>query len=150
MSGLKQRLYEHCQQLLRDKHRHLHERMQALQNSAANETKSTAGDKHETALAMLQLEQEQLRRQLREASEQLAILDRIQPAVKNAQAGAGSLILTDKGTFFIATAIGRIRFEDEPYMVISAASPLGQRLLGTRQNDVITLNNTTYMVLEIG
>jgi hypothetical protein len=36
-----------------------------LHHSASNETKSTAGDKHETALAMLQLEQENKRQQLR-------------------------------------------------------------------------------------
>jgi hypothetical protein len=35
-----------------------------LKESGANETKSTAGDKHETALAMLQIEQANTRGQL--------------------------------------------------------------------------------------
>ena len=35
-----------------------------LKDSGANETKSTAGDKHETGLAMIQIEQANMRSQL--------------------------------------------------------------------------------------
>ena len=38
--------------------------LEELKEMGKNETKSTAGDKHETALAMVQLEQEKMRTQL--------------------------------------------------------------------------------------
>ena len=55
----------------------LQQRLNDLKESGANETKSTAGDKHETALAMVQIEQANIRKQLEEALAQKAILEKI-------------------------------------------------------------------------
>ena len=63
---LKETIYYFYKQQLQDKINHVQLILQELSQSAANETKSTAGDKHETALAMLQLEQENKRKQLNE------------------------------------------------------------------------------------
>ena len=54
---LKQKIYKHYQQLINDKVQQLQKVLTDLKESSSNETKSTAGDKHETALAMLQIEQ---------------------------------------------------------------------------------------------
>jgi len=51
--------------------------MDAVQQSANSETKSTAGDKHETARAMAQLEVEMLSKQLEEVNKSIALLKRI-------------------------------------------------------------------------
>ncbi len=55
----------------------LQQRLNDLKESGANETKSTAGDKHETALAMVQIEQANIRKQLEEALAQKVILEKI-------------------------------------------------------------------------
>ena len=46
--------------------------MQAAQASANEESKSSAGDKHETALSMMHIEQEKLTNKLKEAITQKA------------------------------------------------------------------------------
>ena len=64
--SFKENVYSAFAQLLNEKINNVQQILQELHRSAANETKSTAGDKHETALAMLQIEQENKRSQLRE------------------------------------------------------------------------------------
>jgi len=54
---LKQKAHQHYLQMVNDKISLLRQDLAGLRESGANETKSTAGDKHETALAMLQIEQ---------------------------------------------------------------------------------------------
>ena len=51
--------------------------MQAAQASANEESKSSAGDKHETSKAMMQLEIEKLGTQLKEAEELSADFEKI-------------------------------------------------------------------------
>jgi hypothetical protein len=61
---LKQKIYNYYLQVINDKVYMLQQVLADLKESGANETKSTAGDKHETALAMLQIEQANTRGQL--------------------------------------------------------------------------------------
>ena len=63
---LKQKVYNHYLQAVNDKIKELQQVLTELKESASNETKSTAGDKHETALAMLQIEQANVQGQLQE------------------------------------------------------------------------------------
>lgn len=79
----------------------LQKQLHGLTDSAANETKRTIGDKHETALAMLQIEQENNRRRLQDALQQKAILEKIDPTLQTEQAVRGSIIKTNKGIFFL-------------------------------------------------
>ena len=62
----KERVYQQFLQLIKDKILSLETILNDLNESAKNETKSTAGDKHETALAMLQIEQENTRKKIAE------------------------------------------------------------------------------------
>ena len=48
-----------------------------LTEDAQNDAKGSAGDKHETALAMMHLEQEKLSKQIQEQLQLKAILDKI-------------------------------------------------------------------------
>ena len=49
---------------------------------AQNDAKGSAGDKHETALSMMHLEQEKLNQKVKKTLEQKAILDNIDIAKK--------------------------------------------------------------------
>ena len=57
---LKQNIYSQCLLILNQKIEELNSALATATESANNETKSSAGDKHETARAMMQLEQEKL------------------------------------------------------------------------------------------
>ena len=65
-----------------------------LMESNKQEGKSSAGDKHETALSMMHLEQEKLNYKLQEILAQKAILDKIDPNAKHTKISLGSLVQT--------------------------------------------------------
>ncbi|HRD58863.1 MAG TPA: hypothetical protein PK504_12485, partial [Ferruginibacter sp.] len=70
----KQKVYSHFANLLSQKMNELQNVLVELKETSSNETKSTAGDKHETALAMLQIEQANKRNQLEQLMLQKNVL----------------------------------------------------------------------------
>ena len=121
-----------------------------LKESGSNETKSTAGDKHETALAMLQIEQANTRGQLQELLVQKAMLKKLDPALSAAMIVNGSLIKTNRGYLYMSVALGKAVINDITVMALSPQSPLGQKLLGLKAGEFARMNDTEYRVESIG
>ena len=143
---LKQKVYNHYLQLVNDKISELQQVLADLKESSSNETKSTAGDKHETALAMLQIEQANVGAQLQDVLEKKAALEKLDPALSLATIVNGSLVKTDKGYLFISTALGKANIDDHAVIALSPQSPLGQKLIGLSAGDVAEINNTKYVI----
>lgn len=118
-----------------------------LKESGANETKSTAGDKHETALAMLQIEQANVRAQLKEALDQKTLFERIDPAAPSpAVIVNGSLIKTNRGFFFLSVAAGKGMVDGNAVIALSPQSPLGLKLMELWVGDSAEVNNIRYLI----
>ena len=64
----------------------------ALTEDSKNDAKGSAGDKHETALSMMHLEQEKLNHKLKEVLEQKTILDKIDSSLIHNTITVGSLV----------------------------------------------------------
>jgi transcription elongation GreA/GreB family factor len=106
-------------------------------DSTANETKSTAGDKHETGRAMAQLEQEKIGSQIAEITKLKEILFRIQPEKTSTKVELGSLVETSTGIFFISIGIGAFQFEGISVFCITPMAPVCQLLLGKQNGDQV-------------
>ncbi|MFM2049380.1 MAG: hypothetical protein RI955_1928 [Bacteroidota bacterium] len=156
----KQKIYHHFLQLATEKVQLLENRLNDLKESGANETKSTAGDKHETALAMVQIEQANIREQLKEALHQLNSLNKINPAISPSlleRVGVrssnkiinGSLVKTNKGYFFISIALGKAIVDEIQVIALSSNSPLGMKLMGLKVGEEAEINSNKYLVEEI-
>lgn len=145
----KEKIYQQYVLLVHDKISLLQKTLHDLTDSAANETKSTAGDKHETALAMLQIEQENSSRQLSEVLKQKAMLEKIDPSLHPEQVVSGSLVKTNKGYFFISLGLGKITVDEQLIIALSPESPLGKQLMHVKQGDSIDFNGTGYVVEEV-
>jgi len=146
---LKQKVYLHFQQLLSDKMVLLQNTLDDLKESGKNETKSTAGDKHETALAMLQIEQENKRKQLRDTLEQKDIFDKIDISISLGKVVMGSLVKTNHGHLFVSVALGKAVIDTATIIALSPHSPLGKKLMGAKVNDIIDMQNFKYLIEEI-
>lgn len=133
-------------QVVNHKLRTLQQVLADLKESVSNETKSTAGDKHETALAMLQIEQANIGAQLQDVLEKKAALEKIDPGLSSAKIINGSLVITDKGYLFISIALGKASIEGNPVIALSPQSPLGQKLVGLAAGDVAEINNAKYLI----
>jgi hypothetical protein len=143
---LKQKIYNHYQAVINDKIRVLQKTLDDLKESGKNETKSTAGDKHETALAMLQIEQANTRQQLKEMIAQKDTLQKINPTITASIVLQGSLIKTNKGYLFMSVALGKAVVDGVAVIALSAQSPLGVKLMGLTVAGVATVNNNSYIV----
>lgn len=106
-------------------------------DSTANETKSTAGDKHETGRAMAQLEQEKIGSQIAEITKLKEILFRIQPEKNHSKIELGSLVTTSNGIFFISIGIGAFPFEGKSVFCITPMAPVCQLLLGKQVGEQV-------------
>lgn len=139
-------VFEKCLQSARDKIMLIEKALDDLRESGMSEAKSTAGDKHETTLAMIQIEQENKRRQLKDALEEYERLKRIDISVKSLSITVGSLVKANKAWFFISQPLGKIMVDNEPVFAISPQSPLGVKLIGLTKNDAAEVNGIKYLV----
>ena len=146
---LKQKIYKHYLQIINDKINTLQHVLADLKESGANETKSTAGDKHETALAMLQIEQSNTRGQLKDLQDKKALLEKINPALSVDKSVNSSLIKTDRGYLFMSIALGKTIVEGITVIALSPQSPLGIQLMGLLVGDVAEINDSKYVIESI-
>ena len=142
-------VFEACLERLNKHVSELENRMNELKDAIENESKSSAGDKHETGRAMIHLEQENAGRELEEALLQRNFLHQSELVEISDSVVTGSLIYTGKIYIYIAVAIGKINIGEVDVMVISPASPLGLKLLGKKKGDSVLLNNNTFLIQEI-
>ena len=146
---LKQKVHQHYLQMVNDKINLLQQDLADLKESGSNETKSTAGDKHETALAMLQIEQANKREQLAQVIAQKILVEKINPTIATTVVLNGSLIKTDKGYLFMSVALGKAVVEAITLTALSPQSPLGKELMGLKAGDKAVINNKSYYIETI-
>ena len=146
---LKKEIYNKCVKIAQQKVADLSAIIKEAQNAANNETKSSAGDKHETGRAMAQLETEKLTKQLAEALKLEQILSQINPDTEHQKIGLGSLVTTNNGQFFIAASIGKVVLGSITYFAISSVSPIGKLLIGLKREDTFSFNGKSYIILNI-
>lgn len=120
-----------------------------LQNSLQSETKSSAGDKHETGRAMLQLEREKAGNQLAEIEKQQQILQKINVESKHQKVTLGSVVKTTKANYFIAVSVGEFTIDKERYFAISAATPMAQLLLSKTVGNSEKFRDDTFTITKI-
>ena len=145
----KQQLIHACNDYLIDKINGLHIIITEVTESSNSESKSSAGDKHETSKAMMQLEIEKLGTQLKEAEGQLAEFEKINFNKKFQSIEQGVLVETNKGYFLIASSIGKITVDDKIVFVISNKSPLAIVFAGKQPKDSLNFNGVEYVIISI-
>ncbi|RNC88108.1 MAG: 3-oxoacyl-ACP synthase [Winogradskyella sp.] len=146
---LKNQLYNQCQDILNQRLKVIQKTIANVQNALQSETKSTAGDKHETGRAMLQLEREKAGQQLAELQKQIELLQRINPKTTNDVVALGSVVKTTNGNYFIAISAGEIKFKDESFYAISLATPIGKLLISKKVNDTISFRGQTFKIEQV-
>jgi len=149
LDSLKQQLYNLCLDYINQRISTAQNAIEGAQNSANDETKSSAGDKYETGRSMMQQEAQWGRTQLAEAQKLKQELDQIRIDKQVSTIQTGSLVFTNKGTFYIAISAGRLPVEGESIFAISAVSPLGAKLLGQGEGARFDLNGQAFSVLKV-
>lgn len=139
-------LYTFCTNYVNQRVQTIENAMEDTQASANNETKSTAGDKHDTARAMMQLATEQNAKHLAEARKLKQVLHLIDPNKKNNTVKLGSVVQTENGSFFIAVSAGKVEHDGVNYFMVSPTSPIGLAMNGLKAGESFTLNGKTNTI----
>jgi hypothetical protein len=98
---------------------------------------------------MMQLEQEKLSHQLKELQDQKLELEKIDISKPSAQIAKGTLIQSDKGFLFLSIGLGKIVVDDKTVFAISPQSPLGVKLLGKKENNIVDMNGAKYTIQKL-
>lgn len=147
--SLKLNLYSQCQHLVDSRYQMIQQHIADLQQSLTSETKSSVGDKHETGRAMLQLEREKAGHQLAEIEKLTSVLSKIDSAATSTHVRVGSLVHTSKAHYFISVSLGALQVDGRTIYAISAATPIGQLLLGKTPGDVVNFNSNSFVIQEV-
>lgn len=142
-------LFKQCQKFVNKRLQTVEEIISSNQKALQSETKSSAGDKHETGRAMLQLEMEKASQQLAGISIMNQILAKIDASKTSEIAHLGSVIITDKANYFLSVSAGKLTAFGKDYFAVSVSSPIGKILLGKKVNDTYLFNKMNYKVMLI-
>ncbi len=123
--------------------------MDAAQEAANNEGKSSAGDKYETGRAMGQIEVNRYGVQLQNANNELSIVQKIDFNVQNKIVALGSLVETTAGLFYISVSIGSIKINEKSILIISQQSPIGLVLKGKNTGDTFEFMKKQHKIISI-
>ena len=145
----KQKLYNKCQDFLNNRLEVIQNTIFDIQKSLQSETKSSAGDKHETGRAMLQLEREKAGHQLAELQKLNETLHKIEIKSKHNNVALGSLVKTSHLSYFIAISAGELIVNGIHYYAISVSTPIAQLLLSKEVGDSIQFRETKFTITEI-
>jgi hypothetical protein len=146
---MKQKILQKHQQLLQDKIDVFRDMISGLTEDAQNDAKGSAGDKHETALSMMHIEQEKLNHKLKEILDQKAILDKIDASINHTKIALGSLVQANGMLLFISAALPKIAVDNKTIIAVSSQSPLGSKLMGNEVGFEFEINTTKFKIQSI-
>lgn len=149
MNQLKQLLYKQCLNYVQQRMDAAQQGIEAAQQASQDDTKSSAGDKYETGREMARQETDRNMAQLNEANKLKVALSHINPAVKNNSVETGSVVITNVAKFYVSISAGSLSAEDDTYMAISPASPIGVKMKGLKVGNEFNLNGKVYKIESI-
>lgn len=148
-NDLKARLLNACTENIEERIASLQDAIQSITESLQSETKSSVGDKYETGRAMLQREEAKNKTLLFEAQEVKNQLAKIDTTRTSPSVGLGSLVQTDKGSYYISIGIGKVQLDGKAYYCLSSQSPIGKKLMRKQAGDEIEFNGRKLKIEEV-
>ena len=147
---IKFRLHAACQTFIEQRMAAAAQAMQAAQESANSDTKSSAGDKYETGREMATQERDRHAAQLHQARQLAAELARISPDAPCDAVRPGALVHTSLGWFYLAIGAGRLVVDDgQEVFAVSGAAPVAAALKGKRAGEEAVFNGRAVRVLTV-
>ena len=146
---LKQELFNKCSDFVHQRHVKILKNISDIQFALTSETKNSAGDKHETGRAMLQLEREKAGQQLAEVEKLKEALEKIDLTKSPRIIGLGSLVFTSQANYFLAISAGQFVVDSQAFFAISPQTPIGQMLNKRTIGDMIKFREQAFTIRNI-
>lgn len=147
--NIKEELFKQCVAYVNKRMKTIEEIISSNKKALQSETKSSAGDKHETGRAMLQLEMEKASQQLSGVEKMKETLSKINLERVTDVAHLGNVVITDKNAYFLSISSGQLKVADKVYFSVSVSSPIGRLLLGKKATESFVFNGNKQTIKEI-
>ena len=118
-------------------------------HATAEDSKSSAGDKHETGVAMAQLEQEKLTKQINEFLLLKEALLKINPSKVHTKIEVGSLVETNNGWYYFSVGLGAVKMNETTIFAMNPLAPIGTLLNGKMKGEQVVFNGKTTKILNV-
>ncbi|MCB0738520.1 MAG: GreA/GreB family elongation factor [Bacteroidetes bacterium] len=146
---LKHKFYTACQAYAKERSETALKAIKSIQQAANDDTKNTAGDKHETGRAMMHLEREKADMQLIEAEKLLQVMERIDPEKTCKKVELGAIVTASNGVFFLAISMGKYELDGNRYWIISPNAPIAQAMLGKKAGEPFSFNGRRIRISSV-
>lgn len=146
---LKENLHATCIDFINKNLNICNNQINKIEQALLSETKSTAGDKHETGRAMLHLEREKLGTQLNNNKKLKETLSKINLSKTSKVVCLGSIVYTSQNNYFIAISAGKLKIDSQTFYAISPNTPIGKLLLGKTSGNTITFREQQFVIHNI-
>ncbi|MCG2417462.1 3-oxoacyl-ACP synthase [Aequorivita sp. F47161] len=146
---LKTELLQHCHKQVDNRYIKIKQTIADIEESLLEESKSSSGDKHETGRAMLQIDRENAGKQLQEIEKLVQLLKKIDVNTTSDYARLGSLVYTDKFTYYLSISIGTASVANTDYLCVALNSPVGLLISGKRKGDEFILNGNEFKIKNL-
>ena len=147
--NIKEVLFTKCQTFVENRLQTIQNTINEIQESLTSETKSSAGDKHETGRAMLQLEREKTGHQLAEIQKLKENLTKVDINSSSQTIAIGSVVCTSQFNYFIAISAGELVVGDVNYFAISPSTPIGKLLIGKTVGDQVEFKEEKLSIRSV-
>lgn len=147
--SLKEELYKDCIAFVDKRLETVKTVIASNQKALESETKSSAGDKHETGRAMLQLEMEKVSQQFLVAKQMKETLYKINYEKTVDIVCLGAIVETNIANYFISASVGELKKENKTYYAVSTSSPIGKKLLGKQVGNEVVFNGNKIKIKNI-
>ena len=146
---IKQALFQICFERADHRHQNIKNTIADIDESLAEESKSSSADELDNSRAMMQIDRENATKQLHEVMAIKDLLKKIDVNSSTDYARLGSLIATDKATYFISISIGAVEVQSKSYLCVALNSPIGQAISGKKKGEVFLFNGIETKILSI-
>lgn len=145
----KKNIHQSCLETIFQKIEVLKKNIADAQQAAAEDTKSSAGDKFETSREMMKQEINKASQQLVIYEKMKSMLTKLNPEAQAVKIGLGSLVHTSEGWYYFSVSIGKVDAGKEKAYVLSLASPLGREALSKMKGDIIDFRGRKIEILDV-
>lgn len=146
---IKKELLDHCKAYIQNRFEKINQTIKDIEDSLDDESKNSAGDKHETGRAMLHIDRENAGKQLQEIESVQLLLPKVDITTTSDYVRLGSLVYTSQGVFFISISVGNVMVGKTNYICVALQAPLGELLKGATKGTMFVFRDKNYVVTSI-
>lgn len=146
---LKSTIHEALTKTLLQKHKELTVIQLDTSQGKSNDAKSSAGDKHEVGVAMVQLEQEKLGKQVQIIEEQLSLLARIDLSKNHNKISLGSLVQCENQWYYFSIGHGLLDMGEQSVFCLNPQAPLGKEMLGKCTGEAFSFHGRNMVIQSV-